>query len=262
MCDTRSHVSQYDAILPAGGQIDAEFAAKVGTDHKALIRLGERSILQNALESLQATGRFDRMVLIGSEEVTGSADAKLATHRVPERASGPDNIMAGLEALEKDGGPPKKVVLLTTDLPFLSGPVLEDFLDRSPQDLEIVVPICNKTAYQKVYPDSHSTYMTLKDESYTAGGAFLMEPEALRRAMPMINRLFANRKSKIGMARLLGPALLFKYLAKTITIDDVERKALSLLGIKGKALRDSAPELAYDIDDLEDYEDALTRLKA
>src|SRR5580658_5970061 len=104
--------------------------------------------------------------------------------------------------------------------------------------------------------------MTLKDESYTSGGAFLMEPQALRRAMPMIDRLFANRKSKIGMARLLGPALLFKYLSKTITIDDVERKALSLLGIKGKALRDAPPELAYDIDDLEDYEYAVSRLKS
>jgi molybdopterin-guanine dinucleotide biosynthesis protein A len=257
-----SHVSQYDAILPAGGQIDAEFAAKVGTDRKALIQLGGHTILRNSLECLQATGRFNRLVLIGPEDVAQSDSAKLATHRVPERSSGPDNIMAGLEALEKDGGPTNKVVVLTTDLPFLTKEVLLDFLDRSPQDLEIVIPVCTKTEYQKAFPDSTSTYMTLKDESYTAGGAFLMDPQALRRAMPMIDRLFANRKSKIGMARLLGPALLFKYLAKTITIDDVERKALSLMGIKGNALRDAPPQLAYDIDDLEDYEYALAHLQA
>jgi hypothetical protein len=255
-------VTQYDAILPAGGRIDPEFAAKVGTDRKALIKFGDRTILSQTLDCLAETGQFERLVLIGPEEVTNSSSAKLATHRVAEGASGPENIMAGLIALEKDGPSKNKVVLLTTDLPFLSKPVLVDFLDRAPKDLEIVIPLCTQTAYLKRFPDSTSTYMTLKGDAYTAGGAFLMEPQALRRSMPMINRLFANRKSKIGMARLLGPALLYKYLTKTISIDDVEKKALSLLGIKGTALRDAPPELAYDIDYFDDYEYAIAHLQA
>ena len=87
-----------------------------------------------------------------------------------------------------------------------------------------------------------------------------MEPAALRQAMPMINKLFDNRKSKMGMARLLGPKLLYKYLAKTLTIDDVQAKALSLLGLKGTALKDAPPELAYDIDYYDDYEYAVSQL--
>ncbi len=255
-------MTQYDAILPAGGRIDPEFAAKVGTESKALIQFGDQTILSRTLQCLKDTGRFDRMVLIGPDELTSSSSAALATHRVKEGASGPENIMAGLTALQNAGPSKNKVVVVTTDLPFLSPEIMSDFLDRAPQDLEIVIPICTQSAYQNRFPNSTSTFMPLKDEAWTAGGMYLMEPEALRKAMPMINRLFANRKSKIGMARLLGPALLYKFLTKTLTIDDVQRKALSLLGIRGTAMREAPPELAYDIDYFDDYEYAITHLKA
>jgi len=144
----------------------------------------------------------------------------------------------------------------------LSASIMNDFLDRAPSDQEIVIPVCTKTAYQQRFSDSSSTFIPLKGESWTAGGMYILEPVALRTAMPMINRLFANRKSKLGMARLLGPALLYKFLSKTLTIDDVERKALSLLGIKGSAMRDAPPELAFDIDYFDDYEYAIAQLKA
>ncbi len=253
-------MTQYDAILPAGGKIDPEFAAKVGTERKALIQFGGQTILSRTLNCLHDTGRFDRIVLVGPDEVTGSDSASLATHKLPEGASGPENIMAGLTAIEQAGGPKNKVVVVTTDLPFLSVAIMNDFLDRARQDLEIVIPICTEKAYKQRFPDSTSTFMSLKGDAWTAGGMYLLEPEALRKAMPMINRLFANRKSKIGMARLLGPALLYKFLSKTLTIDDVQRKALSLLGINGTAMPDAPPELAYDIDYVDDYEYAIQHI--
>jgi GTP:adenosylcobinamide-phosphate guanylyltransferase len=252
-------VTQYDAILPAGGKIDSEFAAKVGTSRKALIQFGSETILERTIRCLRETGCFDQIVLIGPDEVTQSQSASEATMTVAEGASGPENIMAGLTALEK-GGESKKVVIVTTDLPFLSPKVMTDFLGRAPENLDIVIPICDSSRYQARFPDSTSTFMNLQGASWTAGGMYLMEPDALKQAMPMIQRLFENRKSKLGMAKLLGPALLCKFLTKKLTIDDVERKALNLLGLRGTAMRDAPPELAYDIDYFDDYEYAISRL--
>jgi GTP:adenosylcobinamide-phosphate guanylyltransferase len=253
-------VTQYDAILPAGGRIDPDFAKAVGTDRKALIEIDGQTILSRTLEALRATGQIGRSVLIGPEEITNSPSAADATLKIRERSSGPENIMAGLQALEEHGGPRNKVLVVTTDLPFISPQSIQAVLDRYQPELDILVPICTQPAYQTMFPNSTSTFIRLRDHGYTAGGVYVMDPDALRRAMPMIVRLFENRKSKLGMAKLLGPTLLVKFFRKTLTIDDVESKAMSLLNLKGKAYRDAPPELAYDIDYLDDYEYAIKHL--
>ena len=250
-------MTQYDAILPAGGSIDPEFARAVGTDRKALIEVGGQTILARTLEALHSTGRIATTVLIGPDAVTASDSASGATIKIAERDSGPANIMAGLQALEKRHGPRNRVVVVTTDLPFITSESIVSVLDRCTPEIDILVPICTQAAYQMAFPNSTSTFIRLRDHGYTHGGMYVLDPDALRRAMPMIDRLFQNRKSKLGMAKLLGPVLLAKFLRKTLSIDDVEAKAMSLLNLKGRAYRDAPPELAYDIDDLEDYEYAV-----
>ena len=57
-----------DAILPAGGRIEGEFARVAGTEIKALIRFQNESLLQRAIETLKSTEGIHRIVVIGPEE--------------------------------------------------------------------------------------------------------------------------------------------------------------------------------------------------
>ena len=84
-----------------------------------------------------------------------------------------------------------------------------------------------------------------------------MDVKALQNAMPHLERVFKVRKSKIGMAKLLGPLFLYKFLRKQLTVPMVEAKLKQILGCTGAPVLNCAPELAYDIDDFEDYEYAL-----
>ena len=54
---------------------------------------------------------------------------------------------------------------------------------------------------------------------------------------------------------------LVKYLTKTLTVRDVEAKIEAMLGCSGSAVLNSPPELAYDIDDLGDYDYTMEHLK-
>jgi len=85
------------------------------------------------------------------------------------------------------------------------------------------------------------------------GCAFLVRPEALERNRETINKTFLARKSQIGMARLLGPLFVARFLTHRLTVADIERRCLSLLGCSGRGIRGCAPELAMDIDGPEDY---------
>jgi hypothetical protein len=174
-----------------------------------------------------------------------------------EAATGPLNILKGLRHLLGLDNPPKKVLVLTTDLPFVSAEILNAFFDLCPADRDICVPLISKVQWERRFPDSTATFARLSDGYWTLGGAYLIDVQALENAMPQVERVFVNRKSVLGMAKLLGPKFLFKFLVKSLNVPDVEAKIESMLNCTGRAVPDAPTELAYDIDDVEDYEYAL-----
>ncbi|HTQ09076.1 MAG TPA: nucleotidyltransferase family protein [Fimbriimonadaceae bacterium] len=244
----------YDAILPAGGKIDPEFAKLVGTEYKALIEIGGKTLLGRALDALAATGAAKHTVVIGPAEVIEHADAKRATFRLPPGQTGPDNIYRGLDHLLREPDASKKMLIVTTDLPFLEAGAITAFLEKCPADRDICVPLIREADFNKRFPGTTATFVKLKDDSWTTGNIFLLNAEALRRSKPHIERVFENRKSKMGMARLLGPVFVYKWLRKKLTLNDLEAKILSMLHCSGAAITDSDPALHYDIDALDDYE--------
>lgn len=247
----------FDAILPAGGLIEPEFAAKVGTSNKALIKLDGKTILERTILALRATGRVGRIVVAGNDEVKQSESAKLADRVVSSGHSGPSSILNGLKALLAEKDPPSKVVVVTTDLPFLTPTLLTDFIDSCPKHMDLCLPLVTKSQYQARFPHSSSTFIQLQDDTWTAGNIYLIDVKALEKSMPHLERVFLARKSKIGMAKLLGPVFLYKFLRKQLTVPMVEAKLKEMLGCTGAPVLNCAPELAYDIDAYDDFEYAV-----
>ncbi len=251
----------YDAILPAGGTVDATLAAASGTSNKALIKFGDQTILSRTLACLRESGMIRRTVVVGPDDVHQSLSGSDVDILLPAGQSGPDNILSGLQALLELPDKPQKVVVVTTDLPFLTPDMVRDFIASCPPDSDICLPLCSKADYQRRFPNSNSTFVPLKDGVWTAGCLYLLDVEALQRAKPHIDRLFEVRKSKVGMVRVLGFKFLVKFITKTLTVRDIERKIETLLNCSGSAILNSAPELAFDIDYLDDYEYALEHAK-
>lgn len=242
----------YDVILPAGGKIAADLAAEAGTDVKALIRFGDETILARTIRVLNESGLARRIVAIGGKGVQAEA-ARSGAHALPEANTGPENILSGLKWLRSQDDPPKRVLVVTTDLPFLTPEIVRRFVALCPESRAITVPLIAEGEWEARFPGSSAMFVTLGDGRWTTGCAYLLDTEALERAMPQIERVFAQRKSKMGMVRLLGPVFAYRYLRKTLTVPQIEAKIQSMLGCSGTAVRGAPPELAYDIDDLEDY---------
>lgn len=249
-------MSTYDAIIPAGGTIDPAFAAKAGTDQKALIVFDGETMLETILRALKESGVVRNTVVIGSEQVQEKA-RPLATHVLDQGSSGPDNIYRGLDKLQESTPDMDKVLIVTCDLPFLSGDLVKRFVNACPEDKDVCIPIILKEDFEKAYPGTSSTFVALKDGTFTLGGMFLMNARKLPEIRPAIQRVFEQRKSKVGMAKMLGPAFVLKWLTKSLTIPDLERKIVSMLGCTGKAVVGAPVELSYDIDYLDDYEYAV-----
>ena len=253
-------MAQVDVIIPAGGKINPAFARVVGTSNKALIKLEGKTVLSNTLECLRSMPGVRRIVVIGPEEVHAEAQG-VADHALPEQKTGPQNIFSGLRWLTQCYDPAEQVLIVTSDLPFLNTQVLKTFIDLCPPGKDFCVPLISKDAFLDCFPSAEATFVTLRDGTWTTGCAYLATPKGLFTAIEHIERVFANRKSKLGMARILGPKFVYGYLTQKLTVTDVEEKVKDLLKCVGVAIPGSPPELCFDIDYIEDYHYALGALK-
>ena len=252
----------YDVILPAGGTLPDDFAKAVGTSRKALLEVDGQTVLGHTLEAMRNSGMAKRIAVIGSDEVISHPDAKLADLQLGETETGPLNILKGLDELARSPEATAKVLVITCDLPFVTGDIVKEFVSLCPTNADVCVPLIDEKTYETRFPGTKATYVALKDNSWTTGCLYLLDAESLRKAKPHIERVFENRKSVWGMAKLLGPGFVFKWLTKSLTVADVEAKIVSILKCSGKAVRNSPPELAFDIDYLEDYEYAVEFVKS
>lgn len=233
--------------------MDEAFASAVGVHHKPLIRFGDQSVLERTVSAIKTAFPGGRIVVVGPESVRHHI-AEQVSMALPEADSGPANILLGLDWLRRTtDGPLGKVLVVTSDLPFLTPESLKTLVSRCDPGAAFSVPLIGRSTFEAAYPDAPATFVPVREGLVTTGCAYLVDAEALERARPHMEAIFARRKSKLAMARLLGPAFVWKLLTKTLTVEDVESKASQILGCKARAVRDSAAELAFDLDYLDDF---------
>jgi len=249
----------FDAILPAGGRIKGDFATAAGTEVKALIQLDDRTILKRTLDVLRESGFIGKIAITGPNLVIDGPDAQHADIRVDEGATGPENIFRAFEALNPSTD---QVLVVMTDQPFLHADHIRDFLDRCDLSLDLNAPLIRQDAFIKRFPGMPATFVKLKDDAWTTGGIFLIKASTLARVRPDIERVFEQRKSKLGMAKLLGLPFVIRWITGRATSDEAIARVTSLLKCTGQAVRDCAPELAFDIDLPEDLEVARKSVAA
>lgn len=244
-------------VVTAGGRVSrAHFlppdppagdGARSGVLPKALLTVGERTLLETVLDAIRATGRVERVVVVGAAELQRWLSSPSET-LLPEQGEAHENLLAGLQAL---AGYPR-VLYLTSDLPFVTAESIRRFLDDCPTEAQLCYAVARREPFEARFPRSPSTYARLKDGEWVAGCALLIAPPALLERAEWVRRVAQRRKSLWQLAMLAGGRILWKFVTRQLTVADVEHRAEQLLGVRCRAV-ECAPELAYDIDTPEEY---------
>ncbi len=169
-------------------------------------------------------------------------------------ADGATNVLRALAAWT-DGD----LVYATSDLPFVDAAALGAFVVASPPHA-LTMPLAAGTAYDAAFPGAPPHITSLGSERVANGSVFYLSEAARIPLRRVAARFFDARKSRIGMARLLGPGLLLRFLIGQLRIAHVEARARATLGVNATAIRNSSPALCFDIDTLDDYRYACARL--
>ncbi len=250
-----------DAILPAAGRLAGGFAAEAGATIKALIRFDGETLLERTIRAARESGVVRRIAVIGPEEVWEQAQAAGADAVLPELADGPDNVLSGLSWLRERSADARRALVLTTDLPFITGRAIADYVAACPPDGQIAVSAVPAESFESRFPGAPAIYVNLGDGRWTMGCGFVVDPAALLDNEARLRSIFDARKSQVGMARLLGARFVWRWLTRRLTVDEIAARCSDLLGVRGAVVRNGPPELAYDIDDPADLRYAVQALE-
>ncbi len=241
---------KYDAVITAGGRVDGEFALALGTHVKALAPFAGKTLLQITIEALRAAG-IERIAVVGGADVR-SACGSTVEKVIDESDDGAENLRRALHAWDEQAA----LLYLTSDMPFVTGRVLLAFLERVPPQT-LALPLTDWSAFCGRFPAAPPFGVVLGGEKVVNGGAFVIPPHSRDRIERFATQFFDARKSVWRMARLTGPVLLLRFAFGRLSVAQVETQAQRLLRIAARAIRGAPAELAYDVDDLNEYRYAV-----
>ena len=238
-----------EAVVLAGGKMP-ESLQNVGASERALIEIEGRTLLDCVLDSLRETGAVSRIICVATPDALASLAPDIVGLAAGERMTG--NLFLGAREAKSDS-----ILIVTADAPLVTSQTWTQFLDGATKNgLEAAYPIVSRQDAQAQFPGGKRTYATLAEGSFTGGNAFLLPKNRLEHIEPLINQAFENRKNPLALARMLGAKFILRFLAKKLTIGEVETKISSFLGCRAGAVRVSDASIAFDVDKIEDLETA------
>jgi len=233
----------------AGGRFRGRNAEAAGAEIKALTLVGGMTLLARALSALRDVPAVARIVVVGPEAVKASLPEQIEW--IPETSTLLGNVRAGAAAAYPDASG-DTVLLIGSDLAAPQASSLTDFIDRSPERLGVTVPLVERSSVESAFPGCPGAYVPLREGQFTIGSQFLAPVSLLLNPTPGMAAMLGHRKSQLLMARTLGWPIAWGLLRRTLTIEQLEQRASIILGAPAGAVRDCAPDLAFDIDDERD----------
>ncbi|PSR21584.1 MAG: hypothetical protein C7B45_10255 [Sulfobacillus acidophilus] len=232
------------AILLAGQPNRGLLKATHPNLYEAEIPVGGRAMADWVLDALQASSAVSSIGLVGPDSLQRD---NLTIAPMAQDLFG--NILQGLKT-----APPQteRVLFVTSDIPWISGPIIDTFLQRAPRDVDVVYPVIPKVVVESRFPGTKRTYIRLREGVFTGGNIFLAKVSAVPGLKERAEVLLAHRKSPWKLARDIGPGLLLRLVAGRLSLDDVQRRVGRILGISGCALVFPYAEVGVDVDKPED----------
>ena len=225
------------ALVPAGDRGAGDPVAKVsGVSSKALAPLAGTPMIIRVLNTLQATGRIDSVVLCGPDQDVIESSPLLqevlnkdSVSWVPAESSLAGSIQAGLARID-----PAALVLITTaDHAMLDTEILNYFLDRVvDSSADVHVGLVEYGLVEAAYPGVRRTVLKFSDGGYCGCNLYALNGARARDIISLWQRTQAYRKRPWRMALgLLGFGALVRYLSGRLSLAQTREAIMVSTGI-------------------------------
>jgi len=240
-----------DLLVLAGGKTPDALRERTGIERRADLPLGDRRILDIVCEALREGVGEE----LGSLVVVGAEAPQAIT--APAGETFLQSLQHGVDACQSN-----LLLVAACDLAFLKAESVSTFLTLCDRDRDLNYPIVPLAVCRREFPHMKRTSLKLREGRFTGGNLFLLRRSALPSLMPRLEAAYQSRKSPASLARIVGMGTLLRVLTGqvipwTLPIAYLENRVGRMLGLSVRAVPVHSADLGADIDNLEQYEQAL-----
>jgi len=240
-----------DCIVTAGGLPGPDDPLYEYTQGKpkALLEMGGRTMLERVMDALQSAQHVDRIVLVGLEDDMGMKFLRPVDQYLPDHGSLVGNVLAGLRWLQQDKPDLESVLFCSSDLPAITANNVDSFVEScEPYDKGIYYVFVPREAMEARFPGSKRTYVKLKGLEVAGGDMAIAKAEMADSNEELWRTLTEARKHAWKLASTIGFGVLFKYLFRQLSVEDIEQTAERIIGEPATIVLDAPAEIAMDVD--------------
>lgn len=242
----------WTAIVLAGSRPGVDrFAARHGTDLKALIPVGGVPMVRRPVEALLASDKIAHVRVLAQrpERIAAvlPADPKLSVD-----ASGA-TIAATLEAMCFDPTVEWPLLVTTADHALLDGAMIDEFCAKA-EGAGIAIGLVERAALLKRLPQSQRTWIRFRGGAYSGANLFALGSARVLPALELWRSVEQDRKKVLRLLWGLGPMTFAGALLRLQTLDQTLDRVGRKLGLAIRAVELSNPLAAVDVDKPADLE--------
>ena len=232
----------FHALVLAGSRGGADPVADyAGVSDKALIRIGEATMLERVVAALRTAGAGRIAVSANAPGVRAEA-LRLGAEPL-DAATGPSlSTLQGLQAL---GAP---LLVTTADHALLRPEWVRDFLADAPRDSDVAALLARRDAIERDAPPTQRTYLRFADGGWSGCNLFLCRTPAAEAAIRLWMTVERDRKRPWRIVRRLGAGTLLRYATGRLTLDAALARLGATVGIRAAAVAARNGLAAVDVD--------------
>lgn len=241
-------------LILAGGSRspdDPLFAYTQGQP-KALIQMGDRTLLEWVVGAIQDSRFVEEVVVIGIDPAVGTAGGlsfKRPVHFLPDQGGMVANMRRGTEFIAATWPETEIILGSSADIPTITGAIVDDFISScEPWDKAIYYNFVNRATMEARFPHSNRTYTKLTDMEVAGGDMSMAQVNVLRDNEALVLAATNARKQPWHVARIVGLPFLLRFLLRRVTLADIQTAASRALGRPVAVLLSPHAELAMDAD--------------
>lgn len=233
-----------EAIVLGGGRNTGALKEVDPTPYEAGIRINNRPMVEYIIDVLEEMEEIETVLVVIPPGIIPPQKWTKVKIVAPGQSMMDSLIQAAQQVRSTD-----HVLVLASDIPFITMEAIRDFLDRCRQrPAEVYYSYVPKTAVLRKYPTTKRTYVRLKEATVTGGNVFLILPKILLKFKNRIEQAIALRKQPIKLCRMLGVKFMVKLITGQLRVAEIEARVEEILKVKGVGVRSLYPEIGVDVD--------------
>jgi len=235
----------FNALILAGTKEKGSLEVAEKVDNKALIMIDNKPMVEYIVDALNNSVNIDQILVVGPKKELYPYIGKKVKEILNPGNSILENMEIGLNYFNSDDN----LLLLSSDIPLITPEAINEFLEIcTKRKAYIGYPIITKENIVKKYPETKRTYIKMKQGVFCGGNIAFFKPDVFFQNKKLIKELFENRKATWKYAKILGLKFILKFLFKTLTMEEIEKRVTDILGYNSIAIMVSYPEIMIDLD--------------